>query len=88
MTYDAVSKQIVLDEEVSWLKYAKQFIFYLYDGQAFFGMDETKVHRVRGEAAKLRDKIRIKRYIAVNVVLFALLVVIMKYEIDTYNTVK
>lgn len=79
---------MVIEQEVSWMNYAAEFMFLLYDECTFFGFDEEKIHRIRGVPGKIWDKFTIKRYIVANIFIFVLCIIIMKKSIDTFQTVR
>jgi hypothetical protein len=46
--WDKHTNTIVIDDRVSSLNYIKEFFFYLFDGQGFFGFEEKKIMRING----------------------------------------
>ena len=63
-------------------------MFLIYDDQTFFGYAEEKIHRIRGVPGKVWDKFTIKRYIAANIFIFVLCFIVVKKNIDTFQTVR
>ena len=66
----------------------KVYLFLLWDGLNFFGFDERKIHRIRGQKPKWYDKCRNKRYLTLRIILVIIAIALIIAESKKLGDVK
>ena len=63
-------------------------LFFIWDGVGFFNMDDTKLHRLRGEKPSAFDRCKSCRWITFAMLFFCCIVIIMYSEALKFGTKK
>ena len=71
----------------SWI-YLKQYLWMLWDGSNFFGYDDTKLARLKGEKTSYFDKFKNKRWLGTTIIMIFICIVVLMRETSKIGTVK
>ena len=69
-------------------KHLKEYIWMLWDGSDFFGIDDTKLARLKGEKTSYFDKFKNKKWLVGTMTMMFIGIVVLMRETSKIGTVK
>jgi hypothetical protein len=66
----------------------KEYLWLMWDGVGFFGTSELKLDRLKGKEPRWYDPFKNMRWMALNLIIFAIVSIVLKSGFDSLATIK
>ena len=75
-------------KKLSRCKNFRNFMFDFWDGLVFFGFDESKLNRLRGQRARWYDRLKNKKWVFNNIIIIIFFIYVIAVAINAIGTEK
>ena len=83
-----VQELVEKKEKETYWRTMREYLLIMWDGMGFFGCDDTKLDRLKGEKVEFRTKFKSKKWVTYNLTLLTIVVYVLNQELSKLGTQK